>query len=277
MTTSTNPLAKHFRQPAIYMDLPSGGKYWKENSLDLPLTKSIGVLPMTAMDEITLRTPDGLYNGQSTVNVIQSCIPAITDAWNVPNTDLDAILVAIRIASYGHNMEITSTCPSCNEISDFEYDLRNVMDSFGKPDYEKPFVLDNVSILMRPMTYKELTENNIIQFEERKIYQVNANTELTPEEKYKIMNESFIKITELSIAAIAKSVVSVTIDDNVATEYEHIAEFLKNCNSKVYSGLRTYVTALKSSTEVKPMTIECPDCGHKYESPFALDLSNFFA
>jgi hypothetical protein len=276
MTTSTNPLAKHFRQPAIYIELPSGGKYWNNNSLDLPVTNSVGVLPMTALDEIMLRTPDGLYNGQSTVSVIQSCIPDIKDAWQIPSVDLDAILVAIRIASYGQNLEITSTCPSCKEVSDFEFNLSNVLDSFGKPDYSKPYVHGNIAIAVRPMTYKEITENNLIQFEERNIYKVNADTTLTSEEKYKQINESFLKLTELSISAVAKSVISITVDDAVATEYEHIVEFLKNCESKVYSELRTYITTLKSDTEVKPIHITCPACNHEYDSPFALDLSNFF-
>ena len=55
-----NPLAKHFRQPAIYLQLPSGGKYWPDGSIDLPLNGQIPVYPMTTRDEISIRTPDAL-------------------------------------------------------------------------------------------------------------------------------------------------------------------------------------------------------------------------
>jgi hypothetical protein len=74
--------------------------------------KELPVFPMTAIDEITYRTPDALFNGQAVVNVIQSCIPDIRDAWKTPGADLNAILVAIRIASYGHDMDMTVKCPS---------------------------------------------------------------------------------------------------------------------------------------------------------------------
>lgn len=276
MTTSTNPLQKHFRQPAIHIKLPSNGAYWADNSIDIPVTGSIGVYPMTALDEITLRTPDSLFSGQSTVDVIQSCIPAIKNAWNIPSVDIDALLIAIRIASHGHNLEISSTCPDCKETADFEYDLRLISDSFVAPDYSKPFVFNEVEISLKPMTYKDITDNNIIQFEERKVYQINADQSIAPEDKLKQINESFKRITELSINAIAKSVNFIKINDAVATEQEHITEYLKNCDSKLYTALRDYIVSLKAQTEVKPLHIKCPACGHEYDSPFALDTSNFF-
>jgi hypothetical protein len=34
---------------------------------------------MTAKDELMFKTPDALLNGQSTVEVVKSCIPAIQD------------------------------------------------------------------------------------------------------------------------------------------------------------------------------------------------------
>ena len=76
MSQSVNPLKQFFRQPAIYMRLPSQGEYWPEGSIALPENKELPVYPMTAIDEITYRTPDALFNGQAVVNVIKSCVPA---------------------------------------------------------------------------------------------------------------------------------------------------------------------------------------------------------
>ena len=115
---STNPLSGHFRQPAVYLQLPSRGQFWAPDSIDMPANGELPVYPMTAIDEITYRTPDALFNGQAVINVVQSCVPAIKDAWKIPNRDLNTLLVAIRIASYGHEMELTSTCPACRHESD---------------------------------------------------------------------------------------------------------------------------------------------------------------
>jgi hypothetical protein len=68
---SNNPLLKHFRQPAIYLRLPSGGKFWNPKSLDLPESNDVPIYPMTIKDEITIKTPDALMNGQGVVDVIQ--------------------------------------------------------------------------------------------------------------------------------------------------------------------------------------------------------------
>ena len=49
---NTNPLKQYFRRPAIYIKLPSEGKYYPEGTIDLPDNKELPVYPMTAIDEI---------------------------------------------------------------------------------------------------------------------------------------------------------------------------------------------------------------------------------
>ena len=111
MQQNTNPLNKYLRQPEIYVKLPSNGKYWPPGSLEMPISGELPVLPMSTRDEIMVNTPDALLNGEAVVNMIQSCIPNIRNAWAMPSVDLDTVLIAIRIASYGEKMEYTSTCP----------------------------------------------------------------------------------------------------------------------------------------------------------------------
>jgi hypothetical protein len=103
---SINPLTQYFRQPAIYVKLPSNGEHYTPGALTMPANRELPVYPMTAIDEITYRTPDALFNGNAVTNVIKSCIPNIVDPWAIPAMDVDTILVAIRIASYGHIMEV---------------------------------------------------------------------------------------------------------------------------------------------------------------------------
>ena len=52
---------------------------------------------MTAKDEMMFKTPDALLNGQATVDVIQSCIPAIN---GMPGKYLNELSrVAIRMTT----------------------------------------------------------------------------------------------------------------------------------------------------------------------------------
>jgi hypothetical protein len=106
-------LSNWYRQPKIYIRLPSKGEYYAKDALDISTTGDYAVYAMTAKDELMFKTPDALLNGQSTVEVLKSCIPAIQDPWKMPSIDVDAALVAVRIATYGEKMEVSTNCPSC--------------------------------------------------------------------------------------------------------------------------------------------------------------------
>ena len=98
--TNTNPLKKYYRQVKQFVKLPSGYKFYPEGAIEVPESGEVAVYPMTAKDEMLLKTPDALLNGEATVAVIQSCIPAIKNAWVMPSIDCDAALMTIRMATY---------------------------------------------------------------------------------------------------------------------------------------------------------------------------------
>ncbi len=87
MTENTNPLGKYYRQPQIYIRLPSKGKYYGPDVFTPTETGEIPVLPMTAKDELSFKTPDAMMSGQATVDVIQSCVPNFKNAWKMVNFD----------------------------------------------------------------------------------------------------------------------------------------------------------------------------------------------
>ena len=149
-----NPLTQYFRQPAIHIRLPSQGKFYPQGTLAMPPNGELPVLPMTSVDEITYRTPDALFNGSATVSVIKSCVPAIRDPWSMPSTDMDAVLVSIRIASYGHGMDISTTCPACETVDDVTVDLRRVNDSLSVGNYEEKLQIGDLEFYFRPITFK---------------------------------------------------------------------------------------------------------------------------
>ncbi len=122
-TMVSNPLANYFRQPKIWLKLPSEGKFYSKGAIDISANGTYPVYAMTAKDELMFKTPDALLSGESTVQVIKSCIPAIMDPWKMPSIDLDVCLIAIRIATYGETMELHSTCPHCNSENEFEMNL----------------------------------------------------------------------------------------------------------------------------------------------------------
>lgn len=273
---SSNPLSNYFRTPSIYITLPSKGRFFTQGSYEQTVNNEIPVYPMSAIDEITYKTPDALFNGQAVVSVIQSCVPNIKNAWELSSLDIDSVLIAIRIASYGHSMDMDSTCPACGNSDQYSIDLRQVLDTIGESNYDEPLVLGDLQIYFAPMTYKQMTENNIIQFEEQKLARVLQDDSIDEEEKMRLLGESFRKVSDISINAIAHGIKYIKTPEASVAEYEYIIEFLRNCERNIFNGIRDKVIELRTQGVMKPIEIKCAECGNEYNQPFTLDMANFF-
>jgi hypothetical protein len=276
-TVSHNPLAKHFRQPAIYLNLPSKGMYWPEGTLDLPLHGEIPILPMSTKDEVTLKTPDALLNGQGVVNVIQSCCPSIKDAWQTPSIDVDAIIIAIRIASYGNEMDLESTCPSCSETNEYGLDLGNVLSNITPPNYAAKIDTDNLKIKLRPQAYFDANKSNMIAFEEQQILRTLAQIEDNPEEAKKAFDKQLAKLININVSTLASSTDYIeTPEGQIVSDPAHIEEFYNNCNSGVIKAVKSQLTEFNNAGGIKPVAVKCNHCDHNFEISVMFDYSSFF-
>jgi hypothetical protein len=271
-----NPLSQFFRQPSIHIRLPSGGKFYPTGTINMPPNGELPVLPMTAVDEITYRTPDALFNGSALMSVIKSCIPSIRDPWAMPSTDIDTVLIAIRIASFGHGMDIDTTCPSCKHTDEITLDLRAINDQIRPGDYNKSLSIGNLEFYFKPINYKDVNQNNQVQFEQQQALRIVNSDEIEESVKVEQLNQSMRVINELTLKTIAQSISAIKTPDALVTEIEYIYEFLNNCDSKLFAQLRDYVIALKQASEIKPIDLTCPECSHKYTQPFTLDMASFF-
>lgn len=274
---SDNPLSQYFRTPAIHLTLPSKGEFYDEGTLDLPETGEVPVMPMTAVDEITYKTPDALFNGSAVTDVIQSCIPAIKDAWKMPVTDLTAVLCAIRIASFGHNMDLETKCPKCGEVSDYEVDLREILDSIEPSDYSEIMSVGDLKIKFKPMTYFDLNENNKLQFEEQKLRQLlNGEIEMSEEDQIRVLSDQFKKVSNYTVTTLAKNIDRIVTPEATVDDESQILEFLQNCNSVTYKKIKDAVIEKKNKEMLKPLHIKCTECEHEYDQHFTLDMTSFF-
>jgi len=274
---SNNPLKQYFRQPAIYVRLPSGGQHYPPGAINMPPNGELPVFPMTAMDEITYRTPDALFNGSAVISVIQSCVPNIVNAWSIPATDLDTLLVAIRIASYGSNLDMETTCPACSTANNYGVNLTAMLDQMTGADYHQPLKHGDLEISFRPMSYQQLNENNQSQFEHQRMLQsLPAGDENTPEQLTAI-GDALKRITDITVKSLSQSISSVRTPDAMVTETEFIEDMLKNCDRALFNQIRDHVIQLKTSAELRPLKMRCPDCSNEYDQTITLDMTNFFA
>ena len=283
MTENANPLNKYFRHPAIYVSLPSGTNY-PPHVITPSQTGELGVMPMTAKDEIRFKTPDALMNGQGVVDVIQSCVPDIKDAWQIKSYDLDTILIAIRIATYGETMDINFNVPKVNETVSHSVNLPAILDQLKATKVDSEITLDDgLKITVRPLTYKDMTSTSLQTFQQQKMYTAIQDSKLPDEDKAKRFNEAFKTLTELNASIILKNIEKVTMQDGTEiSDPTHIKEFVENANAVLVKEIEDKLAALRGQGAVKPLKMKATEEQIKkgapasYEVPVTFDTSNFF-
>lgn len=279
-----NPLHKYFRQPKIYIRLPSSGNFYPPGALNKTETGEYPVFSMTAKDEIMIKTPDALLNGQATVDVIQSCMPNIKDAWKIPSIDLDALLVAIRIASYGETLDITANIPVINESRVYETDLRATLDKLLNATFDPVCKVDNeLTVHLRPLNYGEFTKNSIRTLEEQRIMTIVNDEKMPDDKKLEMFGASFRKLTELTIGMISQGVDKVITPDGEVSDPAFIKEFIDNADKFVLTKIMNHLDSERKKFNIEPFKVQTTEedqaqgAPKEFEVPITLDSSNFFA
>ena len=276
---SGNPLAQYFRQPKIHVKFPSEGKFWPAGSLETPQTGEHPVFAMTARDELLFKTPDALMNGSAIVEVIQSCIPSIKNAWEMPSMDVDAVLTAIRMATYGVDMDVTATCPKCETANEKSVDLRSVLDNLKQVEFTTSVEINNDMVVhLRPMTYKEITGTALKTFEHQRIFSIINDESLKEDEKLKLFNESFIKLTDLTLDTAVQCVTKIESAAGTTDNPEYIKEFLQKADKSVFSTINDAVSKSQNSGKMASFhtTCENEECKHEWDVKLTLDQADFF-
>jgi len=278
MTENQNPLAKHFRQPVIHFKLPSNGAFWPEGTLNLPVTGELPVYSMTTRDEVVIRTPDALLNGSGVTSVIQSCIPEIKDAWKMPSIDVDAVLIAIRIASYSSNMDIETTCPHCKAENTYGIDLHNVLANIAVPDFSKPVTIDGLTFKFKPRQYFQMNKANLVAFEEQKMINVIQNTELSESDRTSMFTQHLNSIVDLSNQLYVDSTEYILTQDNIKVDNPlFITEFYKNSGKNVTNQVKAILEEFSRTSKIKPAKVVCSECEKDFSVNLTFDHSHFFA
>ena len=280
-----NPLVSFMRQPKIYIRLPSNGDYWPPGSLDITETGEYPVYSMTAKDELMLKVPDAVMSGQAVVEVLQHCMPNIKNAWMIPQIDLDIILIAIRLATYGEKMNTPISIGNDEEL-EYVVDLRTIMDTLQSQITWDPIVSvnENLTVFVRPMNYKQISESALKTFETQKIMQIVNNENMDEETKVAAFKESFSKLTDVTLGMVQSGIYRVDSSEGSTDNPEFIKEFVENVDKDIFNAVQDHLEKLREINSIKPIQIAVTDemrlrgiQGEFLEIPITFDPSTFFA
>ena len=284
MTENSNPLGQYYRQPQIYIKLPSGGRYYPKEVYTPTETGEIPILPMTAKDEMAFKTPDAMINGQSTVDVIKSCVPNLLDPWKMVNYDTDAVLLAIRIATYGETMDITFRVPGTEEDQQHSMNLPALLEDLGRIEIaDSTTTSKGFKIDIQPLDYKTLTKIQIARFEQQKMYGTIDSSSMTEEQKQTAFAKSFETLNMVNFSLLVDSIKSITTPKgDTVTDRAQLIEFCDKADTKTITEIQEKLSELRLQAQIAPLKIKTTEEQIKkgapasFEVPVTFDNSNFF-
>jgi hypothetical protein len=272
-------LQNYQRQPKIFIDLPSKGVFYDDTVLENGQHMQIPVFGMNAMDEIMFKTPDALFSGDATVQVIKSCIPTILDPWKLVGFDIDYVLIAIRIATYSDDLNITSRCVKCQHENESVLSLTKLIQSFDNYQTENNFEIQDLTFRLKPLTYKQMTDFAIENYQyERTLLQVAKNESLTDDQKNAESKKIYSQSNDLNLRVSVSYIKSVESKEESETNIENITNFIVNNDATFYNTLKENIRKLSMQWELPMVDISCNgnECDHSYKTKVDLDYSNFF-
>lgn len=277
--TKPNPLAKYYRAPGPHVRIPSGGRFSEIDESKLSINGEIPVFPMTAADEILVKNPDALLNGFAVEELIKSCVPAVMNVRTLAAQDIDVLLLAIKLASYGDKMEVGAECPKCKHQNDFEISISNDILPYVvamEDDYEVRISEELVAYL-RPYTYEAQTKVQMRAFEESKILQSLINTETSDADKLQTFNESFRKIAHFNLELMSECILKIVTPEAEVTDPEIILAFVKNAEKDQIATIQKKMDEFSKAGVQKQTEAVCASCEHTWETEYTFDPSHFFA
>jgi hypothetical protein len=275
-----NPLSKYFRKPGVHTGLPTGGRFFADGEVEFSANNELPIYPMTAADEIIVKNPDMLLNGEALDHLFHSCVPGIKTPRKISIPDMDVLLLAIKLASYGDDLTIGSECPACKGKVEPVLSIRELLATVkALPENSDVRLGDELVVRVKPHDFNSKTILDMAAFEERQMFKhLLGNEDITDAERGKLFNQSFSKFATLNLDLVAKCVMSVTTPDGEFTDQDMIKELILNLDKNSVKLITDMVETLGESGMQKEITIHCPveECKHEWQSALVFDPTTFF-
>ena len=278
---SNNPLKSHFRAPKLFTRLPSGGAFYSEGVLEMSTTGELEIYAMTSRDEVMMRNPDALLNGESVAQIITSCVPQVKKPRELLGADVDALMVAIQGATYGDEVTVSTPCPECGNTVIGAGSVQASLATMREVPTDVKVETDGLIIELRPVTYETTIAAGVSNFQNARSMASIAQIE-DDMEKLQAFNQSYMKMAELNFLVILDSIYSISgTDENgeefIVTDRDNIREYMENCDSDVGKRVTEQVNRLGEAGIDKTVTIQCQEekCGHVFKTTLEFDPVNF--
>jgi hypothetical protein len=274
---TNNPLLKYYRAPGIMVRLPSGGRFQSPGNVTTAPNGEVAVLPMRGADEMLMKSPEALMSGHAIEQTIKSCVPGILNPNELPAPDVDALLLAIRSATYGDQMDIECECPKCKQNNGFGFSISGILDTAQPLETEYPVRLsDDIIVYVKPFNLVASTKISLTAFQETRKMQILDQTGASEEERTQAIKESIDAITKMNTKALSDSVEKVVVPEGTVYDPRMIHGFIDNISKDMLNKIEVALKAVNEAGVKKEQHVICAGCGHEFTTNVEFDPATFF-
>lgn len=304
-------LKKYSRRPKFFYTLPSNNHFYNfENKEDVSILKEVGVMPLTIMNQMSLKNPEKLFNGSAIEEIIKDCTTITSiEPRELLKCDVDFLLVGIKIATNGDTEDIPVQCPKCESEMTQQINIEKLLTSATTHE-DKYFVDINVGldddrakeeyvrIYMRPYTFGEYMQLEDESFNEQKAITAiqmeldakrKTDEEFTDEDERNVLsqvNNILRNLTGNVINIYVNAIDKVVILDekgeetlDVDTDKESIHDFITNgIGTTEYKRIKDKFIEINSIgvDNIVELTCNNEECNHEFKYHYDINMSDFF-
>lgn len=305
------------RNVALTTKIPSGRTWYTSDVIDFDVSDELEIYPMSHKDELLMHNPDALFSNKAVSGIITSCVPAVKNPSKLYIPDVEALLLAIKIASVGDELEVYNVCPHCYEqynlLSEeernklieekklyinpqtFIFDARTCLEQMESlpPAFEVE-LNPKLIVSIKPLTLAENTEYEINNFQIQNSIQHFIRDSKNAEEagemltdfskweenrnKNEIFNGLLDELDNITTKMLKASIKKVIYDNEEYTDDEDIMELLQNVDRNGFEKIKKCYEEASRSRLNKAYKCQCQYCGHEWtDDNINFNFSNFFA
>lgn len=278
MSERNSKLKKYYRLPGLSVGLPSRGRFLPPQSIKLNENQAIDVYPMRMADEMMLKNPDALMSGSAIQSLFESCVPDIKTPALISSPDIDVLLLAIRVATYGRVMELETTCPNCEKDLSFDCNLPEMLSTIKDCSADNEIRLsDELTVLVRPFNVADISfMSRTIFEEERRMQQIDMSTDLTEEQRQMQRNMLFKRMSNLQSDMLSHTIMHIVTPDGEVSEQEELKDFLANVPTTWVKKIDEVQKEVGQGGMDKTIPITCEFCQHEWKTAVDFDPTSFF-
>lgn len=257
---SSNPLLSKLHTPGSTFKLPSGGLFYTNGELTPDVQDGeVHVQPMTAYDEILLKSPDMLFSGQGVVKVFERCIPQIKNPLGLLAKDVDFLMACLHHVTYGASLDVTykHTCENAKSHT-YIIDLNQVLKSTKLID---PTTASTIYHETMPngqvVAFEPVRYNTIITF----LQKMDQSNNKTPEAEHESMLDALCSIIK-------------KVDDT--EDPTMIREWLKAVSAAYIKHIQSVMERIADWGPDFIVETKCKDCGEHFDLSLPLNPISFF-